>query len=167
MAGNLWVDVLPDIAMNQSLLRDIRQRIREGLPTLALGGGMLCLLSKIQDSLGRTLELADVVPADGEILWDLDQPAYIDVTAERDTLLLARGETVKAWVASDAEIVNSSAGWQPPLALRGPSVGDGQLEGAASSSLLCSRVFVHLASRPGMGQRFVSKCADHAVRRSK
>ena len=167
MAGNLWVDILPDIAMNQSLLRDIRQRIREGLPTLALGGGMLCLLSKIQDSLGRTLELADVVPADGEILWDLDQPAYVDVTAERDTLLLARGETVKAWVASDAEIVNSSAGWEPPLTLRGPGVGDGQLEGAASSSLLCSRVFVHLASRPGMGQRFVSKCADHAVRRSR
>ena len=81
--------------MNQPLLRDIRKRIREGLPTLALGGGMLCLLSKIQDSLGRTLELADVVPAEGEILWDLDQPAYIDVTAERDNLLLARGETVK------------------------------------------------------------------------
>ena len=166
-AGSLWADSLPDLAMNQSLLRDIHLRISEGLPTIALGGGMLFLLSRIQDSLGRTVELADVVPAEAEILWELDQPAYLDVTAERDNLLLARGETVKGWVATDAEIVNSSVGWDPPLSVRAASLGPERLEGAGTSSLLCSRVFMHLASRPGMGQRFVAKCAHHAANRNR
>ena len=166
LAGSLWADALSDLAMNQPLLREIRQRISEGLPTIALGGGMLCLLSRIQDSLGRTLELADVVPAEGEILWDLDQPAYLEVTAERDNLLLARGETVKGWVGADAEIVNAPAGWDPPFSLRATGADEGQPDGAGTSSLLCSRAFLHLASRPGMAQRFVSKCAHHASKRS-
>ncbi len=71
LAGTLWPAALPDIALNTSLLREIHARIGQGLPTMALGGGMLTLLNRVQDSLGRTSDLAGVIPAEGEILWDL------------------------------------------------------------------------------------------------
>jgi cobyrinic acid a,c-diamide synthase len=166
LAGTVWPADLPDIALNQSLLRDLRLRISEGLPTIALGGGMLILLSKIQDSLGRTVELADVLPAEGEILWDLDEAAYVQVTAERESLLLARGESVTGWVVTDVEIFNPNASWDPPLTVRSAGASGDQVEGAGTSSLLCSRVFVHLSSTPDMASRFVRHCAAYAARRT-
>ncbi|MFH0917181.1 MAG: hypothetical protein V1912_12150 [bacterium] len=166
LAGTVWPADLPDIAMNQSLLRDLRERIGEGLPTVALGGGALILLSRIQDSLGRTVELADVLPAEGEILWDLEDPAYVEVTAERDSLLLERGETVTGWVVTDVEVLNPDVGWDPPLVVRSAGMPAGQAEGAGTGSLLSSRVLVHLAAKPGMASRFVRHCAAYAAGRS-
>lgn len=165
LAGTLWPASLTDVALNRSLCRDLRSRISEGLPTIAMGGGMLTLLSKVQDSLGRTVELTDVLPAEGEILWDLEQPTYVRITAERDSLLLPRGETTTGWVATEAEILYPAGGWDPPLTVREAGASVGQAEGAGTSSLLCTRVFIHLAARPDMAARFVAQCAAFGMRR--
>jgi cobyrinic acid a,c-diamide synthase len=165
LAGTLWPASLTDVALNRPLCRDLRLRISEGLPTIAMGGGMLTLLGKVQDSLGRTVELTDVLPAEGEILWDLEEPTYVRVTAERDSLLLPRGETTMGWVGTEAEILYPAGGWDPPLTVRevGETVGQG--EGAGTSSLLCTRVFIHFAARPDMAARFVAQCAAYGMRR--
>jgi cobyrinic acid a,c-diamide synthase len=163
LAGTLWLTALPDIAMNTSLLRAIHERIGQGLPTIALGGGMLTLLNRVQDSLGRSSDLAGVVPAEGEILWDLQEPAYVELEAERDSVLLAKGESVVGWALTETEITELGAAWESPLIVRGGTRGGDLPEGAGSGSLLCSRVFVHLASRPEMASRFIRRCATYAV----
>lgn len=127
---------------------------------------MLLLLSKVQDSLGRTVELADVIPAEGEILWEMDDPGYVDITAERDNLLLSKGETVTGWVMTDAEILMPNGSWEPPLIVRAAGESSAHVEGAGTSSLLCSRVFMHLSATLGMASRFVGQCAAYAARRS-
>ena len=132
---------------------------------LALGGGMLLLLSRIQDSLGRTVELAGVVPGDGEILWDLEEPVYVEVTAARDNPLMSKGQTVKGWVMTDAEVLDPTALWDPPLLVRGAGIDGEQGEGVGSGSLLCSRVLLHPASLPAMSTRFVRACAAYAAAR--
>jgi cobyrinic acid a,c-diamide synthase len=165
LAGTLWPASLTDVAQNRSLCRDLRSRISEGLPTLAMGGGMLALLTKVQDSLGRTVELTDVLPAEGEILWDLDEPAYVNITAQRDNLLLRKGETAMGWVGTEAEILYPAGGWEPPLTALGVGASVGQAEGAATSSLLCTRLLVHLAAKPDMAARFVAQCAAYGIRR--
>jgi cobyrinic acid a,c-diamide synthase len=167
LAGTAWPADLLDISLNQPLLRQLRQRVSEGLPTVALGGGMLLLLSKVQDSLGRTVELADVIPAEGEILWEMDEPGYVEITAERDSLLLLKGEKVTGWVMTDAEILMPNGSWGPPLTVRGAGEASAHFEGAGTDSLLCTRVFMHLSSTPGMAARFVEQCAAYAARRSR
>ncbi len=164
LAGTLWPASLTDVALNRSLCRNLRSRVSEGLPTIAMGGGMLALLSKVQDSLGRTVELTDVLPAEGEILWDLEDPTYVQVTAERDSLLLPRGETVTGWVDTEAEILYPAGGWDPPLTVREAGSAVVQAEGAGTSSLLCTRVFIHFAARPDMAARFVAQCATYGMR---
>jgi cobyrinic acid a,c-diamide synthase len=159
LAGTVWPSSLIDIAMNQSLLLDMRTRIATGLPTLALGGGFLVLLNTVQDSLGRTSELSGVLPGEGEILWDLEDPAYVDVTAERDNPLLEKGQKVKGWVLTDVEVLDPAPTWDPPLVLRGAGVSGEQREGAATRTLLCSRALVHLSGAPDLAGRFVQECA--------
>jgi cobyrinic acid a,c-diamide synthase len=167
LAGTFWPAGLSDLGLNRSLCRDLRARISEGLPTIAMGGGMLALLTRVRDSLGRTVELTDVLPAEGEVLWDLEEPRYLDLTAERDNLLLARGETVKAWLATEAEILYPAGGWNAPFTARGCLDSATQTEGAGTSSLLCTRTLVHLAARPEMARRFVAQCAAHAARHTR
>jgi cobyrinic acid a,c-diamide synthase len=161
LAGSLWPEALPDIALNTPLLGNIRAQIENGLPTVALGGGMLLLLDRVQDLLGRTSDLAGVIPVSGEILWDLDDASHVELTAERETPLLARGESVTGWVLTDAEVIDPREAWDSPLTVRTPGKDDARAEGVATKSLLCSQVLVHLAGRPGMAARFVRDCAAH------
>lgn len=162
LAGHLWIDTLPELAENYSLMRELRVRIADGLPTLALGGGMLYLLRRLQDPLGRSFAFAGVLPAEGELLGDLEEPTYLQVRAERDSVLLAAGETVTGWVTADAEIIEAPVSRGFPLSVHAPGWRGPQLEGAAARSLLCSRVLLHLGSTPLLATRFLAACATYA-----
>jgi cobyrinic acid a,c-diamide synthase len=165
LAGTVWPSSLIDISMNQSLLLDIRTRIAAGLPTMALGGGFLLLLNRVQDSLGRTVELTGVLPGEGEILWDLEDPAYVEVVAERDTLLMEKGQRARGWVLTDAEVLEPAPTWEPPLIFRTMEVLGDQREGVATRTLLCSRALIHFAGAPRLASRFVQECAVYAAGR--
>ena len=162
MAGTLWPSSLLDIALNQPLLSDIRTRIAAGLPTLALGGGFLILLNRVQDSLGRTAELAGVLPGEGEVLWDLEEAAYVDLTARRENPLLDKGQKARGWVLTDVDVPDPAPTWEPPLLLKSAEATIDQAEGAGTRSLLCSRALIHLAGSPGIAARFVQECAVYA-----
>jgi cobyrinic acid a,c-diamide synthase len=162
LAGRLWPEILPDLAGNYPLMRHIRVAVSEGLPTLALGGGMLYLLRRLQDPFGLTHELAGVLPSDGELLDDLWEPAYFRVRAERDTMLLHAGEEVTGWMETDAEIMEAPVSAAFPFSVRGDGWPDARLEGAAAGGLVCSRVLMHLGSLAGMAQRFVAAASGYA-----
>lgn len=162
LAGHLWTESLPELAGNYQLMRELRVRASEGMPLLALGGGMLYLLRKVQDERGRSLELAGLLPAEGEILGDLDEPTYFDVEAQRDCLLFAQGERFKGWVSTDAEIIEAPASRSFPFTVTASGASAAQAEGACARNLLCSRVLVHLGSVPGSARRFVAACGRYA-----
>ncbi len=164
LAGTLWPETVPDIALNLPLLREIVSHIGQGMPTLAMGGGMLLLLDRIQDLLGRSSDLAGVIPAQGEILWDLEDPAYVEVTSLRDNLLLAKGEKAAGWVLTDAEVVSAGPPWDSPLKIRGAGVIGERGEGVGTDTLLCTPVLVHLAASRDAASRFVRQCAAYGAR---
>lgn len=166
LAGTLWPAALPDIAMNTSLLDSLRTHIGRGLPTVAMGGGMLLLLNAVQDLLGRSSDLAGVVPANGEILWDFEEPGYAEVMAGRDTVLLEQGEIVTGWELTDAEVATPPAPLDSPFMVREAGAAGGRLAGMGTESFACCRMLVHLASNPKIGQRFVRRCAAYVERRA-
>ena len=162
VAGHVWPDALGELAQNYGLMRHLRVRVADGLPTLALGGGVLYFLKRLQDASGRSHELAGILPGSGEVIGDLGEVGYLEVRAERDSVLLRAGETVTGWVADDAEIHESPVSRNFPLSVRAPGWAERQSEGAASVDFLCSRVLVHLASQPLAAARFVTACARFA-----
>jgi cobyrinic acid a,c-diamide synthase len=166
LAGHLWVEALPDLAQNLELMRDVRARIADGLPTLALGGGMLLLLRELADDRGRSFAFAGILPSAGELVASLDEPVYLDLQAERDTVLLARGDEATGWSLADAELLGEPVSRGFPLRVRSNSTDQEWSEGAATPRLLCSRVLIHLASVPGAAERFVGWCRRYAEERS-
>lgn len=158
LAGTLWPESVPDIAMNTALLEDMSARVKEGLPTLALGGGMLLMLDRVQDTLGRTGDFLGAVPGRGEILWDLQEPVYVEVESSRENLLLRKGERVKGWVLTEVEVTGGVEAHDSPLAVRGLGSKEIRREGAGSDSVLCSPAMVHLAAHADMASRFVDRC---------
>jgi cobyrinic acid a,c-diamide synthase len=161
LAGHLWPETIADLAGNYSLMRDVRVKVSDGLPTLALGGGMLYLLRRLQDPFGRSYELAGVLPAEGELLGELDEPLYLELRAERDSVLLRAGEELRGWMVGDAEIMESPVSRSFPLSVRGAGWPEPRLEGAAAGTFFCSRVLIHLASRADMAGRFVAACSAY------
>jgi cobyrinic acid a,c-diamide synthase len=156
LAGTLWPETVPDIAMNTGLLSEIGKKVRDGLPTVALGGGMLVLMQRVQDALGRTSELAGVIPSQAEILWDLESPTYVEVHSERDNLLRT------GWVLTETDLSGAGEGWDSPLRLRSSESALETSEGMGTESLLSSPVMLHLAAGGEMAPRFVGRCAEHA-----
>ncbi|HZK48094.1 MAG TPA: hypothetical protein VFD74_00640 [Thermoleophilia bacterium] len=158
LAGHLWVEALPELAANYQLMRELRVCAGEGMPMLALGGGMLYLLRRVQDDRGRSFDLAGLLPAEGEMIGDLDEATYLDVEVKRDCLLFAEGERMKGWVSTDAEIMEAPASRSFPFTVSAAGWESPQSEGALARNLLCSRVLVHLASVPQSARRFVAAC---------
>jgi cobyrinic acid a,c-diamide synthase len=160
IAGTLWPETIQDISMNTPLLRDIAERVAGGLPTIALGGGMLVMLNALQDTLGRTSELAGVIPAEGEILWDLEDPAYVEVRATRDNVLLTKGERLTGWVTSEVELNRVSTDWEAPVLVRGAGAIGERRESYGGDTLLCCPALIHLGASRGAATRFVKQCQD-------
>jgi len=94
------------------------------------------------------VELAGVLPGEGEILWDLEDPAYVEVTAGRETVLLDKGQKARGWVLTDAEVLDPAPTWIRRWCCTVRKVPGEQREGASTRSLLCSRALIHLAGAP-------------------
>ncbi len=161
IAGHLWPDALPELAGNYSLMRDIRVRASEGMPLLALGGGMLYTMRRVHDDRGRSFELAGLLPAEAEVVGEPEEPSYLDMEVKRDCLLFAEGERLVGWLTTDAEIMEAPASRNYPFVLSSAEWDAPLSEGAAVLNLLCSRVLVHLASVPQSTRRFVAACARY------
>src|SRR5680860_1602290 len=162
MAGHLWVDALEEIAMNYSLMRHVRVCISEGLPTLALGGGMLYLLKELQDPRGRTHHLAGLFPSRGEIIADLEQAEYLELEAVRDNVLFREGDMVRGWLTSDTEVVGSPVSQSLPFRVGVPGGSESRQEGVSAAKMVASRVLFHLASAPHAVERLLEACRDYS-----
>lgn len=166
LAGTLWPGAVSDVALNLPLLESIRGAVQAGLPTLALGGGMLLLLDRVRDTLGRTSETAGVVSAEAEIVCDLEDATYVELVSKRDNLLLAQNEEATGWLLSEVELSGPGAQWEPLFTARAAGAAQGHPEGMGGDTLVCSQVLIHLASTPGMAEGFVERCAAYASRRA-
>lgn len=165
LAGHLWEEALPKLSQNAELMRDIRIRVSEGMPLVALGGGTTYLLRQVQDSLGRRHELVGLLPASAEIVGQMEEPLFFEVRAEKQSCLLAPGDVVKGWITEDVELIETPITRDFALSL-GQQGCEGRLgEGAAGPRLFCSRVFLHFASCEEAVLRFVGQCADYAQER--
>lgn len=160
IAGYLWQETIGELAANRALMQDLRAKLEEKVPFVAMGGGLTYLLSRVRDAFGRTHELAGILPGEAEILDEVDEPVYFQVRAERDNVLLEQGEEVTGWVVQDTELLEEPVTLGYALSLSQEGWTRRLYEGAATPRLLCSRLLIHFASCRSAAARFVAACRE-------
>ena len=84
------------LSENASMRESVRQAVAAGLPTVAECGGFLYLQQRLEGADGTVWPMAGTLPGQGFRTEGLRRFGYLTLTAEEDSLLLRRGETVPA-----------------------------------------------------------------------
>jgi cobyrinic acid a,c-diamide synthase len=84
-----------ELSTNQSMLSSVRQRIAEGLPTIAECGGFMYLHLTMEDSQGEKHTMAGTVPGECFRTNRLNRFGYLALTAKENTMLLRAGEFIR------------------------------------------------------------------------
>lgn len=110
------------LSNNTGLCIDIRDAVQSGLPTVAECGGFMYLLEELESAAGEYFPMCAALPGKAYRTPKLQRFGYIELKAQRDTLLLKRGQTLRAhefhyWDAEQsgdaavAEKANQSCSW--------------------------------------------------------
>ncbi|KMT21845.1 cobyrinate a,c-diamide synthase [Clostridium cylindrosporum] len=84
------------LSQNKSLLNDIREKLKMGLPTLAECGGFMYLGSSIVDKAGQEYSMVDYIPMKSSSTGKLSRFGYVTLTANEDNMLCSKGDTINA-----------------------------------------------------------------------
>lgn len=136
-------------AGNRALLDELREAVRDGVPTVAECAGMLYL--------ARTLDGAPMAGALDTDAWMSDRLTlrYPEAVAPADTLLTRAGERVTGHEFHRTRLTPAACGRTPAWEI------DGVAEGFASPTLHASYMHVHWAGHPHLVTRFAA--AVHAA----
>jgi len=84
------------LSANVSMRESIREALQGGLPTIAECGGFLYLGKTLRTVDGKIYEMAGALDGEGFPTDKLQRFGYVTMTAQRDNLLCAAGETLTA-----------------------------------------------------------------------
>lgn len=84
------------LSENYTMLEAVRRAVAGGMPTLAECGGFLYLHEQLEDDKGKFWHMAGVIPAKAFRTGRLGRFGYIEVTAKKDQLLLAAGDSIRS-----------------------------------------------------------------------
>ncbi len=84
------------LSENAAMRESIRRAVAAGLPTVAECGGFLYLQRTLEDDAGTPWPMAGALAGAGFQTGRLQRFGYLTLTADSDSLLLRRGETVPA-----------------------------------------------------------------------
>lgn len=141
------------LGQNQSMLESIRTAVREGLPTIAECGGFMYLTEKI----GSHAE-AGAIPTRCFDTRKLCRFGYMTLTAERESLLLAEGDSVRGHEFHYWDAENPGEGM---LACK-PS-GRQWRCAWVSDTLYAGYPHLYFPSNPRTAERFVRKCLERKM----
>ena len=144
------------LSANTTFIRDLNQRAAAGMPVYAECGGLIYLCRGIKDFEGRYHPMAGMIPADAVMQGQRRRLGYATARAARDSILLARGETVRGHLFhwSDVGLPAASAAYN----LTEPEAGPEGYVGGPAGNLLASYLHLHFATRPSTVSRFIAAC---------
>ena len=137
-----------ELSANAPLRAQIREAVRDGLPTVAECAGLLYLCRSLDG-----VPMAGVLDADAEMTPRLTL-RYPVATGVADTLLTRAGETVTGHEFHRTGVTPASTG-TPAWRI------DGQDAGFASASLHASYLHTHWAGHPQLAERFAAAVHAH------
>lgn len=144
---------LEQLSNNKTMLSDIREAIRKGMPCIAECGGFMYLHETVSDREGKPYPLAGVVKGESHPMEKLTRFGYITLTAKDDNLLCRRGEQLRGHEFHYWDSTNTGKGMHAQKPLRNTSWDCVITEG----NLWAGYPHIHFYSNPEAPTRFLRK----------
>jgi cobyrinic acid a,c-diamide synthase len=145
------------LSENKTMLADIGDAIRSGMPCIAECGGFMYLHETLSDAEGIVYPLVGVVKGGCRKTPHLVRFGYAEYTALHDSLLCSAGSAIRGhefhyW---ESDNPGSSFAAQKPVSKKEwPCI-------EATETLCLGFPHFHFYSNPGAARRFVEKCAQY------
>lgn len=146
-----------ELSENTGMLESVRRAVNGGLPCIAECGGFMYLHDWLEDERGLRFPMAGVIDGGCVRGKGLSRFGYMNVTANKDTLICKRGGSFKAhefhyWVsgaqAEDYTVEKAS----DKSAVR---------EGIGSDTLYAGFMHIYFYGEGECGRRFTDKCREY------
>lgn len=149
-----------ELSANQTLLAELGDRLRAGMPAYAECGGLMYLCESLVDFDGRKWPLVGCLPTTTQMTGKLTL-GYRQLIAQQDSSLARTGQTF--WGHEFHRSVLTAAPPQPlyqtqPYGLVGQPLPAPQAEGWQQYRIHASYVHLHWGSQPDLPRRFVQAC---------
>lgn len=138
------------LSANKTMRDSVRRAVLAGLPTIAECGGFMYLTRSIGG-----YPMAEVIETDCFNTGKLCRFGYTTISAERDNLLLAAGESIRAHEFHYWDAENPGANMKS----RKPS-GRGWDCAYATDTLYAGYPHLYFPSNPNVAERFIKKCLE-------
>lgn len=150
------------LSENVSMLADIRQKIKSGLPCIAECGGFLYLHEFLKNQEGNSFPMAGIFLGEAYKTGKLQRFGYITMTAEQNHLLCQKGGILKAHEFHYWESPNPGTAFTAHK-----KDGRGWKCCHVSDSLYAGFPHLYFYANPETAVRFVQKCAEYQSERRK
>lgn len=155
LGGGFPESFFPELEANRSLLREVRERVHDGMPLYAECGGLIWL-SRSGSWRGKTYALAGILPFD---IGFGERPAghgYLKLKSAVDSQWFDNGREVRAheFHYSSPLPGAGSCSWQFDV-MRGQGV-TGRYDGVLFKSLFASYAHLHAVGNPEWAARFTA-----------
>ena len=149
-----------ELSANVEMLRDIRERIDGGLPTIAECGGFMYLHSSFEDMDGKAHRGAGVINGKAYRTKSLQRFGYVTLKANSGNLLCGCGAEFPAHEFHYYDSTMCGNGFTASKA-------DGRTWECVNSSEVLYAGFPHLYfySKPAIAVNFVKRCIEYANKR--
>ena len=145
------------LAANTSMKASILAAARAGMPIVAECGGFMYLQETLQDMDGADCPMTGLLEGSSEKKTRLVRFGYADMTAEKDSLLLRKGETYPIHEFHYWDTTNNGA----DCAAVKPVSGRSWRCAITGSSLFAGFPHLYFAGHPVLAERFVAAAAAY------
>ena len=149
----------PELSANAAMRRAVAEAVRDGLPTVAEGGGFLYLSAGLRDASGVRYPMAGVLPGEGVPAGGLVRFGYAFACPDTDSLLFRRGERIPVHAFHHWDGTSNGTGFR--LEKPFPSRRAWQ-EGYGTETLYAGFPQLYFAGSPQLAARFTAAAARYA-----
>ena len=159
LGGGYPENYAAELSVNREMLRDVREAIEKGLPTVAECGGFMYLQEKLEGSDGHVYPMVGALTGESARTPRLVRFGYVTLTAAADSMLFREGEPVPAHEFHHWDSTECGDG----LTARKYD-GRNWRCGVVNDRLYAGYPHLELGGDAPLAERFVLTCREYAAR---
>jgi len=144
-----------ELASQKTVLSSLYEKIQDGLPTLAEGGGFMYMTDAIADENGNEHEMVGIIPGKTNMHSRLVALGYRTIVGMNDNYLFPANKTARGHVFHYSS-------FEPTGELEAAYEVEGRrgknLDGYLYKNLIASYTHIHFGSAPNLPRKFIDQC---------